>query len=515
LGLLAIVVVATAVLPGSAAANRPDGAPVARTQSGVVRGFSADGVDNFRGVPFAEPPVAALRWQPPRPARPWSGVRAAVDYGPVCAQPASPFAPRVETEDCLYLNVQRPAGVRQDQRLPVYVWIHGGALISGSGSQYDGTRIVRDERVVVVTINYRLGLLGFLAHPALTAEAGQSGNYGFMDQQAALRWVQRNIARFGGDPRRVTIGGESAGGWSICGHLVAPGSRGLFARAMIQSGSCPSQSLASAEAQGGTFAQSVGCADPVTAAGCLRGAAVGALLDQAPDVALFVHGVPVFPQPLRAAVDSGDFARVPVVNGATRDEGRLFTTEFIGYTQQQYTDWVNATFAEAATAVLARYPWPADADQFTPAYLIAAIITDSGFLEGIGGCGNRALTKAMARHTTVYAYRFDNRDGPSLIPVPGYVAGAEHAAELMYLWSSFDTSGFGPDDRELADNMTQYWGSFIRGGPPSAARSARWPSFNRAQQTLSLRPGGASTLLSDDRIAAEHQCEFWDGALTR
>ena len=510
--LLAVTATAApAAPPDGGASGAPAGGPVARIQSGAVRGVSADGVDSFRGIPYARPPIDDLRWRPPRDPRRWAGVRDAVTYGNSCAQAASPFDPRAETEDCLYLNVQRPAGARRGQALPVYVWIHGGGLVGGASSLYDGSRLAAAEGLVVVTVNYRVGVLGFMAHPAFTAEAGQSGNYGFLDQQAALRWVQRNIAGFGGDPRRVTIGGESAGGWSVCGHLVAPGSRGLFARAMIQSGSCPSRTLGEAEAVGSAVAQRAGCADPAAAGRCLRDAPVAKLLDVAPDSALFVRGVPVFPRDLKAAVRGGHFARVPVVNGATLDEGRLFSTDYIGYTEQQYVEWVTASFPGHAAAILARYPWPADADRFTPAYLIGAILTDSGVLESIGGCTNRALTRALARHTRTYAYRFDNRDGPGLLPFPGYVTGAGHASELPYVWSSFDLGAFGPDDLRLVEDMTHYWGSFVRGGRPRAPDTAQWAAYRRPGKTLSLRAGGASVLLPDTRVAAEHHCDFWDG----
>ena len=163
----------------------------------------------------------------------------------VCAQPSSGDGPGSISEDCLYINVQRPALGDTRQRLPVYVYIHGGGLTTGDGSYFDMGKIVRETGVIGVTFNYRLGVFGFLAHPGLTAEQGESGNYGFLDQQAALRWLRRNVAAFGGDPSRVTVGGESAGGWSVCAHLVSPGSRGLFAQAMIQSGSCQTETRGS------------------------------------------------------------------------------------------------------------------------------------------------------------------------------------------------------------------------------------------------------------------------------
>ncbi|HEX6468772.1 MAG TPA: carboxylesterase family protein [Streptosporangiaceae bacterium] len=518
---MALAVSLAAAMPARASG----GGPVVRTENGALRGQRAGGVDSFLGVPYAAPPVGALRWRAPGPAPAWRGVRDAVAYGNRCAALASTNGPESDTEDCLYLNVQRPATARPGDRLPVFFWIHGGGLVNGSSNQHDAGLIVRNTGVVVVTINYRLGVFGFLAHPALTAEpgaTGESGDYGFMDQQAALRWVHRNIGAFGGDPRQVTIGGESAGGWSTCGHLTAPGSKGLFSRAIIESGSCASRTLSAAEATGTDIAAAAGCADAATAAPCLRGKSTKDLLTAASSQGSFllVHGGPTLPVAPDAAVRAGDFARVPVMIGANRDEGRTFSQGFIGQTREQYEGFVRSTFGANADAVLARYPWPATADAFTPAYLAGAILTDSGLVAQIGGCTNRGLTRALAGAVPTYAYQFDHRTGPGLSPNPaGYVWGAGHAAELAYLWPSFDNGTpiaptFNAAERRLALDMVHYWGSFVRAGRPAATGSAAWARYDRTGRVLSLRAGGRSTLISDARLAAEHQCAFWD-ALSR
>src|SRR5216684_4493519 len=278
-----------AVAIAASAATAEEREPAVATSDGRVRGTSSDGVDRFLGIPYGAPPVGNLRWRPPQPHGRWRGVRDATAFANHCPQLVSPFGLASTTEDCLYLNVFRPA--RDDQegdegddegddeghegRLPVMVWIHGGALLVGESDDYDPVRLVR-HGVIVVTINYRLGVLGFVAHPALTAESPDhaSGNYGLMDQQAALRWVRRNIRSFGGDPSRVTIFGESAGGLSVHSHLASPLSAGLFHRAIVESGaySLTQPSLSQAEAQGQALADHVGCTDQT--AECLRASSV-------------------------------------------------------------------------------------------------------------------------------------------------------------------------------------------------------------------------------------------------
>jgi para-nitrobenzyl esterase len=398
--------------------------------------------------------------------------------------------------------VQRPAGTHPGARLPVLFWIHGGSLQNGSSNQYDGSLIVRRTGIIVVTINYRLGVFGFLAHPALTREAGESGNYGLLDQQAALRWVRRDIAAFGGDPRRVTLAGESAGALSVCANLSAPGAAGLFARAVIQSGTCLTQTLAQVETVGSTVATAVGCPDPATAARCLRSVPEARLLDATPSAPiLVVRDVPTMPTDPALALRTGRFARVPVLIGANRDEGRFFSQGFISQNRDQYEAFVTATFG---ARVLARYPWPAASDPFTAAYLVGAIFTDSGAIFGIGGCANRALTADLAAHTRVYAYRFDHRTGPgpALTPV-GYVWGAAHAADLAYVWPSFAPVTFTPAEHRLATDLIQAIGNFAGDG------STPWPTFNHSGLVMSLRPAGASTLIPDRRVALEHNCDLW------
>ncbi len=336
---------ATAGTRAAASGSRSGGAPIVTTDDGAVRGTTAGTVAEFLGIPYAAPPTGNLRWRPPAPPADWRGVRDATQFAPSCPQPASPFAPPGPfSEDCLYLNVYTP-GRDADHRLlrggdedglPVLVWIHGGGLTEDAGRNYDGSKLAADG-TVVVTINYRLGALGFLAHPALASRpGGPAGNYGLMDQQAALRWVRDSIARFGGDPHNVTIAGQSAGGLSVLAQMVSPGSRGLFQKAIIQSGSFAlnQRPLADAEAAGEAFAAQAGCPDQTAA--CLRQLPVSDLVNpnfvEIPGV---VDGK-VLTEPIGTALAAGRFARVPVLNGTNHDEERLFVS--IGLTVSQGTD---------------------------------------------------------------------------------------------------------------------------------------------------------------------------------
>src|SRR5262249_25808107 len=279
---LGAALAALSLAASGGAGVRTGSSPIVTISGGAVRGVAVAGGYAFRGLPYAAPPIGDLRWRPPQPPDSWTDVRDASQFGPSCLQKPSLFAPPgPESEGCLYVNVSTPT-LSADAARPVLVWIHGGGLTEDGALNYDGTKLAA-AGAVVVTINYRLGALGFLAHPALASHpGGPAGNYGLMDQQAALRWVRSNIARFGGDPHNVTIAGESAGGRSVLAHLVSPGSRGLFQRAVVQSGAFAlhQQSLADAESFGTSFATAVGCSDQTAA--CLRHAPLDTLLGAFP-----------------------------------------------------------------------------------------------------------------------------------------------------------------------------------------------------------------------------------------
>ena len=317
----ATVAVPTFAQPASA----PPVPQTVRIDTGEISGLETESGLEFRGVPFAAAPTGELRWKPPQAVAPWTGVRDAVTYSPVC--PQAPPSPNGQSEDCLYLNVTVPERATTSSKLPVIVWIHGGGFELGEGADYEAPDLSA-KGAIVVTINYRLGLLGFLAHPALAEKpGGASGNYGLMDQQEALRWVQRNIAQFGGNPGAVTIAGQSAGGLSVFQQLVSPGAKGLFHRAVAQSGAfAPSQkTLADAQAEGAVSASAVGCADQ--SAECLRQVPVDVLVANQPlSVTPGVIDGAVVPRSIGKALATGQFNRVPIINGVNTQENRLFTT---------------------------------------------------------------------------------------------------------------------------------------------------------------------------------------------
>jgi carboxylesterase type B len=511
--LLAVTWVAPA---GAATAVR---SPVVHTDKGAIQGVTKAGVDSYLGVRYARAPVRRLRWEPPQPATAWTGVLPTTSYGSRCPQTPSPNGPLSLTEDCLFLNVQRPTGTVLGDALPVYVFIHGGGLTNGSASQHDGTSIVQQTGVIVVTINYRLGVLGWIGLPALTAAQGASGNYGLMDQLAALGWVHRNIAAFGGDSRRVTIGGESAGAFSVCALLSAPGAARLFSGAIMESGYCDTGSQSDAEFVGGAIAAQAGCSVPAHQLACLRGTSTQTLLtawDNFGDPSFAVSGTPTLPLDLHVAILQGKIRHVPLLIGSNRDEGRTFSVDNVGLDKAGYERWLQNNFftPEQAAAVEARYPWPATSDQFTGAYLTGAILTD-GLLGSLGGCPYRDLVNDFAVHVTTFVYEFDHRTGPGVRPEPvGYVWGAGHAAELAYMWPSFDNGTpiaptFNAGERQLSKQMIAYWGAFVKNGRPTAAGQPTWPALNNTQDLLSLRAGNTSTVITNAAFAKEHKCSFW------
>ena len=501
--------------PASAGAN-----PIVRIDDGLVRGTTAGTVDEFLGIPYAAPPTGNLRWRPPARPASWEGVRDATQFGPSCPQltAKNPYLPPGSiSEDCLYLNVYAPTSRSSNEGgRPVLVWIHGGGLTVDGARNYDGSKLAADG-TVVVTINYRLGALGFLAHPALASRpGGPAGNYGLMDQQAALRWVQRNIGQFGGDPQNVTIAGQSAGGLSVLAQLVSPGARGLFQRAIVQSGAfaLTQQPLAAAEAAGEKLATAVGCADQT--AQCLRGAPVSGLVS---NFGVEIPGVvdgSVLTQSIGTAIVRGQFARVPILNGITHDEELIFVAG-LGLTVSQGTNIPLAApltsanyqtdIAHAlgvsdtrATAIANEYPLSAYP---SPVVAFTLLVSDASF-----ACPALQVDRWTAvRGLPTYAYQFNDDNAP--VNIVGSSLGlATHGTELPYLFDQPNApfpAVLNSDQQALAASMRAAWANFAASGDPSS-RALPWPSFADGAQVMSLVPPRPQV---ETDFATAHHCSFW------
>ncbi|CAN5275046.1 carboxylesterase family protein [soil metagenome] len=494
---------------------------VVSTESGVVRGQVAPDHVLFQGIPYAAAPVGELRFQPPAPAPAWDGMRDATKPGPRCIQDASqnPDLRRGMSEDCLSVNVWTPTAAAG---LPVMVWIHGGSFVSGSADLYNAQWLATKGRMVVVTVNYRLGSLGFLAHPAL-GPPGQLGNYGLADQQAALRWVHNNIEGFGGDPAKVTVAGESAGGMSVCDHLVAPDSAGLFRAAIIMSGPCQAQlALAAGREHSLAYAAAVGCPDPATALRCLRELPATALEPPlwyyqigADGLSGPLTGTSMLPVDPMQSFANGQTARVPVLIGSTRDEFTLFVAfQYLKYGREysaaEYPGLLTDTFGADAPAVGQRYPLDNYGGSVSLAY--AAAVTDGDF-----ACvAEQMATDFAAAGAPVYAYEFTDRTAPAPEPLTQlpFAAGASHSLELRYLFDVGGAPALDAVQQRLSDQMIGYFSQFVATGAPAAPDAPEWPKFDGEGFD-----GGEAPRMSFDtdgsRISTgfdqEHQCEFWAG----
>ena len=520
-----IAVLALTVLPVlGCARSGSQGAPVpmpprgdpalVHTDAGTLRGTVAPDYRLFAGIPYAAPPVGALRFAPPAPALGWQGEREATQPGPRCIQDpnADPEQGRNTAEDCLTLNVWTPPV--SGERRAVMVWLHGGAFVGGSSGIYDSRWLASRGDILVVTVNYRLGALGFLAHPAL-GPAGAVGNYGLADQQAALRWVRDNIAAFGGDPDKVTVAGESAGAMSVCDHLVAPGSAGLFRAAILMSAPCQAQAdLATATRRSLDYAAGVGCTVPATAAACLRGLPTDRLRKPvwyfnigSDELTGPVTGTTVLPlDPLTAFVD-GRSARVPVLIGTNRDEFTLFLAlrylrEGQRFTAGEYPRLLAETFGRSAGVVGSHYP----VDRYGGvAQAYSAAVTDGEF-----ACVADRAADALTRTGPVYAYEFNDPGAPApevmrRLPFP---VGASHSLELRYLFDVGGAPPLDPAQQALSETMIGYWSRFVSAGNPATDGQPAWPALDGAGMRMSLRPDGSRMMAGFEQ---EHQCPFWAG----
>jgi para-nitrobenzyl esterase len=502
--------------------------PFAFTFSGPVHGtVTAAGVREFLGIPYAAAPVGNLRWRPPVLHLPWFQTLDATHFANHCPQTASPFGIASSTEDCLFLNVFTPEanGGGIGELRPVMVWIHGGALVDGESNDYDPTAFVKDG-VIVVTINYRLGILGFLAHPAFAAEktdpdhdgdvdANSAGDYGLMDQQLALRWVRDNIVFFGGDPLNVTVFGESAGGLSVFSQLASPSSADLFQKAIIESGAyqLATQTLAAAEAAGTAFATSAGCSSQTAA--CLRALPVSTLLaNQNP--AGYTPNIDgeFLPLSLGTALATGQFHHVPIIQGSNHDEWRLFTSlDFdltvgpIGNNETAYEAALASLVGPAAPFVAAEYPLAS----FPSADLAFATAgTDVVF-----ACPAYGADLSMSQFVPLSTYEFNDENAPQdFLPPVTFPYGAAHASELQYLFNLPITVPRPPlnaQQLELSSNMQRYWTNFAKSGTPNGSGLPTWQQFNAVEGNFqSLIPPAP---MQETTFATNHKCAFWAALL--
>ena len=495
------------------------------TISGDVQGVDLGSSCAFRGIPFAAPPIGSLRWKPPQPVAPWAPVTLnATATPPVCPQVSPAGSTMTQgNENCLKLNIWTP-NPPPASPVPVLVWIHTGAFVGASSNlaAHNGQKFVEQTGAIVVAINYRLGPLGFLGHRALTAEDPaypSSGNYGLLDQRAALAWVRDHIAAFGGDPDNVTIGGQSAGANSVSLHVVSPRSAGYFSRAIMQSGYATSRwrTLGDAESLGDDFAEALGCTDASQVLACLRTKTMTQLLlalptgqQQFAETARapwgpVVDGLDIPDQP-RTLYETGGFNRVPIIIGATRDEGWIYVDRSFptGLTPDQYTAAVETEFGGHAPAIMATYPV---ADYPSPKHALSQL---TGDVEAV--CEARRVARLVERtRTPVYLYSFEREAAA--------VAGDQviHGLDTNFVFGN----DFGPPsnyaldagDRSLFEAISGYWVRFaLQGDPNSAAAPKSWPLFKHPNG-LGRGPDKYLVLdwpIREDERPRETFCDFWE-----
>ncbi len=503
----------------------PEGPMQVGMESGVVAGHDDGGVLAFLGIPYADAPVGELRWRPPTPAPCLDGVLEATEFGPSCPQMDAKSGDPIGSEDCLTLNVWTPA---TDGARPVLFFVHGGGNIQGASSVpvvfgtkplYGGSHLTNAHEVVVVTVNYRLGTLGFLALPELSAESGQgiSGNYGLLDIIAALQWTQRNIAAFGGDPSRVMIFGESAGAVNTCTLLASPLAKGLFSRALMQSGLCTGTPLATAAAGYSDYVtEQTGCVPGAERLNCLRAMAPAALLTAMPPTVSaatlefgfsptaygpIVDGY-LLPEPAAARVEAGQFNDVPVVLGSNADEYH----SLLGWpvpTANAYTNIVENALGwlgqDVVDQALSLYPV---GSYDSPRAALVDLLTDSVFT-----CPARQWARRLATNgsSSVFSYYFTRKAVTKQGRQP-----AAHGMELLYVFGSMVDIPFftpAPADAALSEAMMGYWTRFAAAGDPNnGGNAADWPAFDSASESY-LRLDAdieMGTHLKSDK------CDFWD-----
>jgi para-nitrobenzyl esterase len=472
---------------------------VVKIDSGWLSG-SGTTVRSYKGIPYAAPPIGDLRWKPPQPAKAWKGIRVAKDFSPICPQPELMVGFR-QSEDCLTLNVWTPARAATE-RLPVMVWIHGGGFVIGASSQtvYDGEPLA-SQGVVLVSLNYRMGIFGFLAHPALSRESprGVSGNYGMLDMVAALEWVKRNISNFGGDPNNVTIFGESAGGTAVMLLMVMPQSEGLFHKVIAESAAwmyVPFSHLKESwygripmEKFGEKLASDLAGLRSKPASELLKLAPLDINSEAADRGEAFMPVVDgwALPDDPARLFSQGKFHATALIAGTNADEGTLFNLPIRSL--EAYRKWADRQFGQQAEAMLAVYPAATDADASGAA---AHAMGDNMFLQG-----TRSVLRAVSKaHPKTFQYQFTRVSGVGR----RIKFGSYHASEIGYVFGTLPDSAFGTSttlfgdfsvdadtyneqDTRLAKAMSGAWVQFARTGSPNGPGLASWPAFGDGKES--------------------------------
>lgn len=500
----------------------PDDKVEVNTPSGVVVGHVEGSSRAFKGIPYAAPPLGGNRWKKPSAREAWSTPFDATEFGPYCIQSDLLTGTVIGEEDCLTLNIWTPKNSSQDTPLPVMVWLHGGAFVYGSGSDpmYNGQALAGGGAAIVVTLNYRLGALGFLAHPELTAETPESsgsGNYALMDQRLALEWVQKNIAAFGGDPQKVTLFGQSAGAISVGMHLVSTGSWPLFHAAIVQSGPAeafPVHTLAKAEERGQHFAELLQCEDIP----CLRNKPAAELVQAYLATAQDPGGIffqseardnrwsptidgDFLKQSPDYSIATGNVSKVPVILGTTLDEGPMFLSWLMDAvaieSHDDYYQALERVFGKNADAIVAAYP----EEDFPSAHDALAKVNGDAFFV----CPTRTMAKNLSANgidTYLYSFEFEPEKGMLVDTM-----GVHHAIEIAYIFNMDSTLvTLGESDKELAETMGQAWTDFANTGSPNTDDTPlQWPGYKADTGTalvfnrpVSTRAGHRSEI-----------CDFW------
>jgi para-nitrobenzyl esterase len=528
---------------------------IIQTEFGQVAGVARNGAQEYRGIPYAAAPSGNRRWMPPAAPNPWVGVRDASQFGSACPQQARfNLTEGSENEDCLSLNISVPHDIKPGERLPVLFWIHGGAFVGGSSHLYRLDKLANEGRMVVVSANFRLGVLGFMPHPGFQSADHYNGNYGLEDQRMAMAWVQRNIAAFGGDPARVTIAGESAGAGSVCMHLAAGEQvKGLFQQAIVQSAGClqPMKTVTEAQATGEAIGTALDCrGSPAQVAQCMRAKPIAAVLAAQGNYAHqhpedFIPFAPVtgsaaqpnatLPTSVREAMSRKQFRQVPLMMGGTRHEVRLYVGYFWQAAQAgkglpldaaNLPTWLKTFYgANKAEAIEQRYKPPQGwADAKTVPETLGRLMSDYSPGIGINNClylhTSDVLSNYFAQsgqNLPIYQFEFADENAPVLgvgiaPPYPDFAMGSVHSSELNYLFPKLSNThlingpDLAPDSARLADQMVAQWAQFVHTGNPNRTGLPTWPGYAGGSSVMLLAPGASSAYDADKH----HHCsDFW------